>query len=186
MPFPGHVIYPIDNNSFSTNEGPGACSALCVHWLAAMDRNPIVATWTTPHAPNFMGTKAAIEHTQAEYENRDLGSDDDSNILKPNGFKIIEKGNFSLERQAIENFLKHCFANPGSYYISLSFEDLQHNIAIYTGPNGYIIFDPNGGAYRSGGQSQFVSSFQYWFDEYAVSYSDVQWFRCSYEAIPQT
>ncbi|WP_395681170.1 YopT-type cysteine protease domain-containing protein [Inquilinus sp.] len=181
MPFPGHVIYPIDNYSFSTGDGPGACSALCVHWLTAMDRNPIIATWTTPHAPNFMGTKAQIEQTQAEYENRDLGDDDEFNILRPNGFQVLAKGTFPIERQEIEKFLKYCFANPGSYYISLSFADLQHNIAIYTGNNGYIIFDPNGGAYRSGGQSEFVSSYRYWFDEYDTSYQEAQWFRCVYK-----
>ncbi|MBW8726969.1 MAG: hypothetical protein JF625_17715 [Inquilinus limosus] len=191
MPFPGHVIFPIHNERYSTPSGPGACSALCVRWILAIHRNPIAATTTSAFYPGIMGTKQEIERVQQQYETVNLGPDDEANILIPNGLRVTDKGMFGLEAAPIETFLRDCFANPGSYYVSLELDDnrsvtsnaseegtLQHNIALYTGVNGYIIFDPNGGAYRSGGQQQFVSSARYWFDEYALSYQKVGWFRC--------
>lgn len=178
MPFPGHLVFPCDNYSFSTQSGPGACAALCVRWLRAMHENPIAATWTSPFLPGVMGTQQQIEQTQATYESSNHDNNEELNILRPNRLKVTRRGQFLSDQDRIRDFLTACFVDSGSYYISLEGQDYQHNIAIYTGVNGYLIFDPNGGAYRSGGQPEFVSSHRYWYAEYDPSYPEIQWYQC--------
>ena len=143
----GRRLYPIDNNSYNTSEGNGACSALSVLWILAMHQRPSLAV----AGLNALGSREYITRVQDEYEGRNHGNDEVKNILKPNGLQCLTKGSHPLEKRDLRSLMHVAFENFGTFYVSLGIKDgnLQHNVALSTGSHGYYLFDPNFGLYKA-------------------------------------
>ena len=173
----GRLLYAVDNQSYHTPAGSGACSALSVLWIGAMHARPTLAM----AGVDALGSKEYIERVQHLYETS-VHDDDVKAIIEPNGLRLIgNRRTFPLRTADMRTMLEYMLANLGTYYLTLfDNSDLpSHNMAVYTGTHGYLLFDPNYGLYKADGVLEFAAkNSEFLAGYYGDIYDQVEWFAC--------
>lgn len=130
-----------------------------------------------------IGTHMQIELAQAAYEHGTSSSlDDEGSLLKPQGLRVISKGEIEHDQKRWHWLLTNMVANPGMYICKMSGDDGAHFVGFKTGgPNlsGYWCLDANEGLYKAMDQKSFASeNAKYLLQDYD-EYDDVSWHQCS-------